>query len=1116
MLQKNLNFKIIIIITISQLVILGCEENKKNEIKPSPVVSYENSTKNNILFEQIANDKSGLLFNNKIIHDLATKSNLFDFDFFYNGAGVGVADINNDGLIDVFFCGNQVPNKLFLNRGDLSFEDISVSAGINTDKNWSNGVTFADVNNDGWMDIYVSQGGPYNREKRKNILLINQKNQTFKEEANLYGLDDDSISTQTAFFDYDKDGDLDCIVMNESDFYGYDPLTFYKINQNKENLTKSASHFYENKNGKFTDITEKAGLLQASFGLGLCIADINNDTWLDIYIANDYYVPDAMYISNKDGTFTNAIKEATKQVSFYGMGVDIGDINNDNLEDIFVLDMASQDHVRSKTLMASMNVPKFNLLKKLGYQTQYMFNSLQLNMGNDTYHNVGQFSGLSKTDWSWAGLIFDVDFDQHEDIYVTNGYRRYALDNDIKMEIQQTKRNYQGNVPLKVKEAIYNRLPSEKISNILFKNKGDIGFENNTPSSGLNVLSYSNGAAYADLDNDGDLDLVVNNMDSDSFLFKNLTVEEKRGNFLKIIPKGNLSESFVKVLISYNKKQKIKESRRVRGYLSSVDNALYFGLGNAKKIDTVKVFWPSGKYEEIYNIDSNTTLTVVEKNANRTKPYKLEKEKTLFKKSKNIISFKHSENTFNDFKKEILLPYKQSSLGPFITKGDANGDGIDDIYIGGAHNQSGALYIKKNQSYVKMNSRAFKEDSVYEDMEALFVDIDSDGDNDLYVISGGSEFIENDSALKDRIYLNDGKGNFKRDVSSGINPFNYSGKTVTKIDYDNDGDQDIIVGNRIIPQNYPLHVPSLIFENNNGKFTEVTNKICPELENFGIVNKVISTDINNDGWQDFMVVGEWTHIGVFLNNKGTFKDISQKSDLKNEKGWWYTIVETDINKDGYKDYLIGNVGSNIKHKVSNDKTMRVYANDFDNNGSLDVVLSQEYNGIFVPSRGKECSTQQMPFISEKIPTFSEFANASLVDIYGEKIYDAYQREVNQFKSLLLINNTDGTFKKVVLPKLAQTMPILSGETIDINEDGYEDLIVVGNIYNTEVETPRLDNNYGLVLLSNKKDNYTVLGPNKTGLYIHGNAKSVALIKDKKISLLIGLNNGIVQTFELAN
>jgi len=551
-----MNVKKIVIFLFLSLSFFSCEDAGKNNSITQPVAITFNKVQNDDLFEKITSDKSRLVFNNKIIHDLSTRSNLFDFDFFYNGAGVGIADINNDGLKDVFFCGNQVPNKLYINQGNLTFKDISVSSGINKNKNWSNGVTFADVNNDGWLDIYVSQGGPYSRELRKNILLINQKNNTFKEKATLYGLDDDSISTQTAFFDYDKDGDLDCIVMNESDFYGYDPLTFYKINQNKDNLSKSASHFYENKNGKFINITEKVGLLNPSFGLGLCIADINNDTWLDIYIANDYYIPDAMYISNKDGTFTNTIKEATKQVSFYGMGVDIGDINNDNLEDIFVLDMASQDHVRSKTLMASMNVPKFNLLKKLGYQTQYMFNSLQLNMGNDTYHNVGQFSGLSKTDWSWAGLIFDVDYDQHEDIYVTNGYRRYALDNDIKMEIQQTKRNYQGNVPLKVKEGIYNRLPSEKISNILFKNKGNISFENKTASAGLNILSYSNGAAYADLDNDGDLDLVVNNMDSEAFLFKNLTVEKKRGNFLKIIPKGNLSESFVKVLISYDKKQK--------------------------------------------------------------------------------------------------------------------------------------------------------------------------------------------------------------------------------------------------------------------------------------------------------------------------------------------------------------------------------------------------------------------------------------------------------------------------------------------------------------------------------------------------------------------------------
>lgn len=1095
----------------SLLFIVACQNSDGPPSNTSVAVT---TVKNDDLFEKIEVDQSGLKFNNEIKHDLTTKSNLFDYDFFYNGAGVGVEDINNDGLKDVFFCGNQVPNKLFLNKGNMVFEDITESANINVNKNWSSGVAFADVNNDGWMDIYVSQGGPYTRDRRHNILLINQKDNTFKEEAAAYGLDDDAISTQSAFFDFDKDGDLDCIVMNESEYYGYPPLQFMKINQNKEVLRKNSSHLYENKNGKFIDITEKAGLLNPSFGLGLCVADINNDNWPDIYIANDYYIPDAMYISNGNGTFTNQIKDATKQVSFFGMGVDIGDINNDNLDDIFVLDMASQDHYRSKTLMASMNVPQFQLLNdQLKFQTQYMFNSLQLNLGENKFHNVAQFLGLSKTDWSWAGLIFDVDFDENEDIYVTNGYRRYALDNDIRREIFRTKQQYRGNVPIGVKEDIYNRLPSEELPNILFKNKGDLSFENITSSSGLNTASFSNGGAYADLDNDGDLDIVVNNMDSDAFLFKNLTVEKKRGNFLKIVPTGKLSESFVKASIHYSGKKKVKESRRVRGYLSSVENNLYFGIGSNEKIDTVKVFWPSGSYQEFYNIEANTTLKVSEADAKVKRFYNRKSNNSIFKPSKDLLSFEHKENSFNDFRKEVLLPYKQSSLGPFIAKGDANGDGIDDLYVGGASNQSGELYVRKNNSYIKMQNQVFKQDASFEDMEALFVDIDQDGDNDLYVVSGGSEFSENDQKLTDRLYINDGKGNFSRGKNSGIDQFSFSGKSITRIDYDKDGDEDLIVGNRIKPQNYPLHVPSIIYENNNGKFTNVTNKVCPDLNDFGIINKVISTDINNDGWEDFIAVGEWTHIGIFLNENGSFKDISSRSKLDKEKGWWFTIQETDVNNDGNKDYVIGNVGKNIKHKVSYDKTLRVYADDFDSNGTLDVVLSQQYNGIFVPSRGKECSTQQMPFISQKIPTFSEFASSSLEDIYGDKIYSAYQKEVNQFKSIVLVNQGNGAFKKSTLPALAQTMPILSMDSMDVNNDGFEDLVVVGNIYNTEVETPRLDNNYGLVLLSNKTDNYTALHPEKTGLYVNGNAKSVRTLDNK---ILIAFNNGSTKTFEIQN
>ena len=1105
------------IIIVSILIIFSFNSCKKESTIES-INTQKNSTQNTISpnFLKIDSEQSGLNFNNKITHDLTSKANLFDYDFFYNGAGVGIEDVNNDGLKDIFFCGNQVPNKLYLNKGNLVFEDVSVTANINVNKNWSNGVTFVDINNDGWMDIYVSQGGPNNKEDRKNLLFINQKDLTFKEEASNYGLDDIGISTQSAFFDYDRDGDLDCIVMNENDFYGVDPSTFYSILKDKQILKNNSSHLYKNSNGKFIDVTEEAGLLKPTFGLGLCVSDINNDNWLDIYIANDYYVPDVLYINNKNGTFTNQIKTATNQVSFYGMGLDIADINNDNLQDIFVLDMASSDHIRSKTLMASMNVPKYNLLiNTLGLQHQYMYNSLQLNMGNNKFHNISQLTGMSKTDWSWAALIFDADNDENEDVYITNGYRKYGSDNDIRTKIARAKQQYRGKVPLAVKEDLYNSLPSEKLANILYKNKGDLTFENVTSLSDLNEASFSNGAAYSDLDNDGDLDIVVNNMDDLAFLFKNMSVENGTGNFIKIITNGASSEDFAKASISYNGKTRTKESKRVRGYRSAVDKTIHFGLGNTSIIDTIKVIWPSSKQIIKHNVNVNTTVSFSENDAQSNNKINSLTKKVWFNKTTDAVIFKHIENEFNDFNKEILLPYKQSTLGPYITKGDVNGDGKNDIYIGGALGQAGQLFIQTNTGFVKTKQQAFNKDTHYEDMEALFIDIDNDQDNDLYVVSGGSEFNERSESLKDRIYINDGKGNFSRVNGTEIDLYTISGKTVTKIDYDKDGDFDIIIGNRIKPQKYPLHESSLIYENVNGTFTNVTSKIAPEFEDFGIVNKVISTDFNNDGWEDFIAVGEWTHIGVFINNKGTFTDISDKSKLDTQKGWWFSITETDVNNDGLKDYLIGNVGKNIKFKVSPEKPLRIYADDFDSNGTHDVVLSYKYNGVFVPARGKECSTQQMPFIAKKIPTYNEFANSNLEDIYGENINNAYQREANQFKSILILNQGNGKFKKIELPNMAQTIPILDGDTFDFNDDGFEDIIVVGNIFNTEVETPRLDNPFGLVLLSNKKDGYTVVNPDVTGFYINGNAKSVKIIERKNASnlIIVGNNNSAVETFE---
>ncbi|WP_109299491.1 VCBS repeat-containing protein [Aquimarina sp. AU474] len=1098
-------------------IFYSCKENPStnNTLKKTTVEKVNKQTSPIQHFTKIPATSSNLHFKNTIVDTISTKSNLFDFDFFYNGAGVGIEDLNNDGLKDIFFCGNQVSNKLYLNKGDLVFEDISATANINTNKAWSNGVTFADVNNDGWMDIYISQGGPKEENSRKNLLLINQKDLTFKEEASTYGLDDSGISTQSAFFDFDKDGDLDCIVMNENDYYGLDPTTFYNILKEDSKRTKSSSHLYQNVGGKFIDVTKKSGLLQPSFGLGLCLSDVNNDGWTDIYIANDYYVPDALYINNKNGTFTDQIKEYTNHVSFYGMGVDIADINNDNLKDIFVLDMASSDHVRSKTLMASMNVEKFDLLiNKLDLHDQYMFNSLQLNIGNNNFHNIAQHTGLSKTDWSWAGLVFDFNNDQNDDIYVTNGYRKYALDNDIRTLIYKARKYFKGNVPLDVKKEIYDRLPSEKLSNILFKNNGGLNFENITSTTQLNEPSFSNGAAYSDLDNDGDLEIVVNNIDDIAFLYKNMSIENNSGNFLKINTKGRTSEDFAKVTLYHDSTIKTKESKRVRGYLSSVDKTIHFGLDKITAIDSVKIMWLSGKQETLYKVKANTTINVYEKNAILKKELKKREQSTLFEKTKSLINFKHIENNYDDFENEILLPYKQSTLGPYITKGDINGDKKEDIYIGGASGQAGQLFIQTTKGFKNSNTNLFTKDAKFEDMESLFFDFDSDGDTDIYVVSGGNEFKENSKYLKDRLYINDGNGNFKKHPFSNENP-SFSGKTISKIDFDKDGDFDLILGNRIISQKYPISASSIIYENIDGNFKNVTKKVAPSFENFGIVNKVIATDFNNDGWQDFIAVGEWTSIGLFKNEQGVFKDISQNSNLDNEKGWWFSITETDINNDGNKDYVIGNVGLNFKFKATKQKPLRIYADDFDSNGTHDVVLSYKYNGNYVPARGRECSSQQMPFIAKKIPTYQEFANADLEKIYGDKINTAHQSEASEFNSILLLNKGNDGFEKIVLPKMAQTIPILDGKSFDFNADGYEDIVIVGTIYNTEVETPRLDNAYGLVLLSNKNEGYTVLGPDKTGFYINGNVKSVESIsQNNKELLLIGVNNGDIETFDL--
>ncbi|WP_136465056.1 VCBS repeat-containing protein [Flagellimonas onchidii] len=1108
----------VLLLAISLLLVNGCHTKPKDVESPE---ASKSSITQQPLFKKLGTSSTNIDFANTIQHDVSTMHNLFDYDYFYNGAGVGVEDLNNDGLLDIVFCGNQVPNRVYFNQGDLKFTDVTETSGISRKKHWSNGITFADVNNDGWMDIYISQGGPNSRENRKNLLFINQKDGSFSEKAEEYGLDDMGISTQSAFLDYDNDGDLDCIVMNENELYGLDPISLNKYaKSNEENIYYNSSHLYRNDNGKFKDITKEAGLEKPIFGLGLMVSDINEDGWMDIYMASDYYLPDVLYINNKNGTFSDQIKKTTNQISFYGMGIDVADINNDALQDIFVLDMAANDHVRSKTLMASMSTGRFDyLVNKADFQYQYMYNSLQKNMGNLKFNNIAQMSGVANTDWSWSVLMNDFDLDGHKEIHVTNGYRRYALDNDLQRQVFEARQKYGNNVPLAIKQQLYNAMPSEKLPNIMYKRNSELHFENVSSDWGLDDFSFSNGAVSADLDNDGDFDLIINNMDDRAFIYQNLSVEEETGNYLKVIANGDASEEFAKVMINVGEQAQFIEIKRVRGYRSSQENNALFGLGEAKMIDTVTVYWRNGKMEQKTNVPANTTLTFLKKDAKT--PYRTDNKEGYFQKTPNGnfgVDFVHKENVYDDFEDEILLPYKQSNLGPFISKGDVNNDGFMDFYVGGASGQAGQIYLQTASGFTKGNSPALSNDAQFEDMESMFFDFDNDNDLDLYVTSGGNEFAEHSSYHTDRIYINNGKGQFSRLGSDALGSFPKNGKAVSFIDFDQDGDKDILVGNRIIPKMYPNHQPSALFENVNGELIEATEKVVPEFLDFGIVNDILTTDVNNDGWMDFIAVGEWTGIGVFINNKGTFKNVGQENNALKEKGWWFSVNETDINNDGLKDYIIGNIGLNIKFKASPEKPFKIYATDFDDNGTNDIVLSKKYNGAYVPVRGRECSSQQMPFIKQKFETYTEFANASLSDIYGEKLNSSYENSVTQFESVLLINKGDGNFEKKLLPTEAQTFPLLDCVFIDLNQDGFEDVITAGNIYETEVETPRLDAISGVVLLSNGKDGYQPLSHEDSGLFLDGNVKSIELIEGPNNTkyLLSAANNGALTIYKVSS
>ena len=1072
------------------------------------------------LFEKVDPEWSGVHFANTLKEEFDNGFNRFEFDYFYNGAGVGVADLNNDGLQDLLLIGNQVDSKLYVNKGNFTFDDISEKSNINQNKGWATGVTFADINADGWLDVYVSQGGPMGYD-RSNRLYMNQGDLTFREEAKKYGLDHKGLSTQSAFFDFDRDGDLDCLVINEHPLYGFSAREFqYYLKKEPKLLHASSCHLFENKDGKYVEVTEKAGLLAPAFGLGMVVTDINDDGFQDFYLSNDYYIPDALYINQGDGTFKDEVKQRTGQVAYAGMGIDIADLNNDGHYDIFSLDMASPDHVRSKVLMQPMDVKFFNyLVNDLEYQNAYMFNTLQLGIGNGSFQNVPHMAGVAKTDWSWAGLIADLDNDADKDIFVTNG-TEFTLDNDFHAKVKEVYARYPEPQPIPVTELerLHSLIPTQKLPNVVFENQGGLKFKNRSQNWGFRDSTSSNGAAYADFDRDGDLDLVINNNNQPAQLYKNMVSEKTDRAYLTVKATGRLSESFPKIQLKYKGMQQEVQVSRVRGYLSSVETNAHFGLGTEKRIDTVSVRWPSGRYEEKYDVAADRLIEFYEKDAKKKVVVKAHPEKYVkpIKAGKELISYRHRENEFDDFEKETLLPYKQSTLGPFFVQGDINRDGLQDLFIGGAAGQAGELHVQTSKGFEKIDAPALDMDRMAEDMEAIFIDVDNDGDDDLFVVSGGNEYEIQSKYYADRLYINEGTGTFRKAKMRFRDKNRYSGKSVTTLDFDRDGDMDIVVGNRMVPGEYPMPHPSTVYENNKGFMRDVTASVAPDLLHFGPVNKVLATDFNRDGWDDLIMVGEWTGIGLLKNKKGIFEDTSIENGLGKEKGWWYTVAETDMNGDGLPDYIVGNLGLNSKYKATPKKPLKIFAGDFDGNGTHDMMLSYRYKNNYVPLRGKECSTDQLPFIKDKFPTYSSFANATMIDVFGEQLAESYEREATEFESIVLKNKGNGIFEKIPLPYQAQVSPILACAFYDVNGDGLQDAFIAGGIFDTEAETPRWDAGFGLLMISNGSS-YEPLSLEKSGLYLPGNVKSIGIAQHQGLNtalLLIGRNNGPLQIWNI--
>lgn len=1078
------------------------------------------------LFTEIESEDSGIDFTNKLTFD--NDFNIYTYRNYYNGGGVALGDINNDGLIDVYLSANMLPNKLYLNKGNFQFDDITDRAGVAGTKAWSTGVSMADVNGDGFIDIYVCNSGDVKGDNKQNELFINNGDQTFTDKAEEYGVADKGYTTHAAFFDYDKDGDLDLYVLNNS----YQAIGSFNLRKNErpKRDVLGGDKLMRNDGGHFTDVSEQSGIYGSviGFGLGVTIGDMDKDGWPDIYVSNDFFERDYLYINNKNGTFKECLTDQLRSISGASMGADLADINNDSYPDIFVTEMLPHDNARQKTVSTFENWDRYQYNLQNDYYHQFTRNMLQLNNANGSFSEVGRLSGVEATDWSWGALLFDMDNDGLKDIFIANGIYQDLTNQDylqfvsseevVKSIISGKSVNY---------EKLIEYIPSNPVPNFAFKNSGDLGFTDMATEWGLGAPGFSNGSAYGDLDNDGDLDLVINNVNSQASVFRNETnVLFPDNHYLKFELKGLEKNTFAfgaKITIRDGDQIFYVEQMPIRGFESSMDPRPNIGLGKIDTVEQIKIEWPDGRENVLKNVITNQSLTFDQQDG--VAPVLIDDQlkaklvlSPVFESVKEAtIDFVHKENQFVDFDRDQLIYHMLSSDGPRMSKGDVNRDGLEDFYIGGAKDQSGALFVQMSTGkFKRTNEKLFGDDAASEDTGSTFFDADGDNDLDLYVCSGGNEFSTSSFALSDRLYLNDGKGNFKKSPQLLPTSKFESTSTVQAADYDGDGDQDLFVGIRLLPFLYGIPVNGYLLENDGkGNFTNVTEEKAPGLNEIGMITDAIWSDIDGDKDFDLLVTGEYMPIKIFINQNGNFVDHTMESGLNKSNGWWNKIERSDLDGDGDIDFVVGNHGLNSRFRASVTKPVCMYVNDFDQNGTIEQIICT-YNGEkSFPLVLRHDLVKQIPSLKKKYLKYENYKDQTITDIFTpEQLSKAKKLDVFELATCMLINEGNGSFTLKALPVEAQFAPVFGIELSDFDKDGAIDILLAGNFYKAKPEVGRYDASYGTFLKGDGKGNFKSISSNKSGIKMEGEVRDIISIPSgKETLLLVSRNNDTLVTYK---